>query len=385
MSAVKTGGVDSAHVGGHARRGRRHGVRRAARPGATLAAVLVSLSCVSVAGQDERLPGLVQEQRQAVPPDLPFTATALAWIDQGRVAFINATDRRIEVLDLHGGAWSHLGSEGGGPGELALPISLVANSARVYVADARTLRISEFALDSGFVRSQPIPGLPLEILRVEKDTVVLTWLRGPRTPVLGTVNLATGERAEMFEAYAADPALATPNPITGAPSPFLIGASGPAGTYVMAQRNSYRLTAVTSTGRIEQSFSRPDVEPEPMGEDEIDRLGRAFKTIDLGNNVPAHMRADLLQRARAQPKPFLTDAVTDASGRLWVITGRGAGATELDVFAPSGEYVGTLTVKDRVKSLSIRGRHLVALLRRVEHDDIDGIDFYTIDPPARAN
>ena len=72
----------------------------------------------------------------------------------------------------------------------------------------------------------------------------------------------------------------------------------------------------------------------------------------------------------------------DAAGRLGVITARASGdSTEVDVFDGDGAFLGTVTLRDRVRSLAIRGQLLAALVDRVapEVEGVPGLDLYTLE------
>lgn len=75
----------------------------------------------------------------------------------------------------------------------------------------------------------------------------------------------------------------------------------------------------------------------------------------------------MLERAVRQPKPFFTVAsfAGDQAGRLWIATTRGTrDSTEFDVFSPTGELVGTVSIPHRARALAIRGRRCAILVER---------------------
>jgi sugar lactone lactonase YvrE len=72
----------------------------------------------------------------------------------------------------------------------------------------------------------------------------------------------------------------------------------------------------------------------------------------------------------------------DAAGQLWVVTERTrADSTEVDVFGPAGDHLGTLALRDRVQALAFRGDRMVALVVRTvpEVEGIAGLDLYRIE------
>lgn len=88
-----------------------------------------------------------------------------------------------------------------------------------------------------------------------------------------------------------------------------------------------------------------------------------------------------MEDALEEPRPYFGPGALalDDSGRLWVITERPADdSTEVDVFARDGEFLGTVMLRDRVRSLAFRGDRAVALVERVAEgvEGVPGIDLY---------
>jgi sugar lactone lactonase YvrE len=81
-------------------------------------------------------------------------------------------------------------------------------------------------------------------------------------------------------------------------------------------------------------------------------------------------------------KPYfaMTGLSEDIQGRLWVVTARSDGrSTEVDVFAPSGRFLGTVSLRGQVRSLAWRGTRVAAVVERAEGEEALGaVDFYRV-------
>ena len=82
----------------------------------------------------------------------------------------------------------------------------------------------------------------------------------------------------------------------------------------------------------------------------------------------------------------ITNAIVvtmDAEGYTWVVTGRRGVRTELDLFGPGGEFLGTLTVAGKAALLAVRLPYLAVLAERTEGEDegFQGIDLYRVGRP----
>lgn len=359
---------------------------------ATLGLLIVAawLSCGEDQGSTARTvtPSLSPLSRHAALETLEFRALALAWIDESTIAVIDRDDQQVVYLGLEDGAERRIAGRGGGPGELENALMLTGDgSGGVLVGDMKQNRISEFAADGAFVRSAQVPGLPISIVDWDGDRVSAIWMQFEMgdppsfVPTAGIVDLAAGDGAARFSLYEPEAGLARPKTENPFAPPFISAVMDGSGRLIAGQSTEYRIVAFDEAGTVVSTFGRPELEPRYLSEGErAAERQRQAAASSRGGPPPAGMR-EAMEDALEEPRPYFGPGALalDDSGRLWVITERPADdSTEVDVFARDGEFLGTVMLRDRVRSLAFRGDRAVALVERVAEgvEGVPGIDLY---------
>lgn len=134
------------------------------------------------------------------------TDTAVA--DNGDIYVLNGAHAQVEVFTAQGKAKKRFAHEGGGDGELRLPMGLSVSGQRVYIADTGNARIAVFDLAGKFVRNILLAGknskqgrvAPVSLMLMEKNII---W-SDRKNHQLCTTNIADGKtlycRGEKGEA-----------------------------------------------------------------------------------------------------------------------------------------------------------------------------------------
>lgn len=361
------------------------------------AACVASVLACDAAGREDRTPlqhppvAVLLERDLAaagIGPTEFVMAPSVAWVSDTSLAVVDVSDQQVVVYHPAGHEMARLGRKGGGPGEFrGAALVLGVASGGMVVADAALSRLSVFDARGQFVRSVPLSGFPQHLLWVDNDELTAVWTNpGPvgEGPVVGRVDLRTGAVREMFAVFAADSALAVPGPAPGGPSPFVAAAAVGDATIALGEPSVYRVVKVDTLGRPTSRFGRSDLEPEVPDRAEVsrreDRMREALRSV--GRTPPPEVR-QMLERAVRQPKPFFTVAsfAGDQAGRLWIATTRGTrDSTEFDVFSPTGELVGTVSIPHRARALAIRGRRCAILVERRDrgHEGQHAVQVYDI-------
>lgn len=288
---------------------------------------------------------------------------------------------RVRVM-CGGRGWESprtLGGEGGGPGEYRDPASVVPGPGRtVGVVDHELGRFTLFALDGTVRSSMGVPpgfrpagppgdgGWPGTFVR-PGDTVwsaPVAWVSVERDTVERT--LAFRHRSEATEAA----------PPGGVPA----AARSPDGTFVFWVGGDYTLVRFGQDGRYLGEFSSPSYEPELPTERDVEEFREAMR--ELFGRDPAQAR---VQEFRDEPKLPLVrgDPLRfDSAGRLWVATTRDrVERSHFDLFR-DGDYLGSVSVRDRLLAYDILGSTLAVLVERPEPDSAGlrprHVDWYRI-------
>jgi hypothetical protein len=364
-----------------------------------LGLILLITSSVAVACRDEGTPARGAEFSLTLGDlhpsldTLDFRAVGLTWLDDTTVATIDRDDQQIVALGLASGSQRRAAGRGGGPGELESAFMLLgARDGGLLVGDMSLRRVSEFDGGLEYVRSTPIPGLPIQLLSWDGDRVTAVWMDFKMTeegtvapePMVGFIDLGTGATRELYSLF--DPASGLSRPQTDNPfaPPFIAAAMNDAGLIYAGQSMEYRIVALDSAGTLHGSFGRPELGQVYLSEEEAaEERARMGESASRRGPPPPGMRR-AVDEALEAPRPYFGPNAycIDEADRLWVVTERTrADSTEVDVFDSAGVFLKTLALRDRVQALRFRGPRLAALVTRTAPDveGIPGIDLYGIE------
>ncbi len=119
-------------------------------------------------------------------------------------------------------------------------------------------------------------------------------------------------------------------------------------------------------------------------ERDLARREDVLRAFNRRRGFPVSQNVDeQLESYRATPKPYhlsTREHLFDAANRYWIATGRDQYEwSYLDVYENT-EYLGSVQVRDRLRSFDLLGSTLVVLIdRQVGADDVDGISDRTLD------
>ncbi len=140
------------------------------------------------------------------------TAPAITWVDDSTLAVIDSDDQQVVRYRVDGTLVGRFGRKGGGPGEFSRAGLVLgggdSGDKGLLVADAARIN----RIDSTFStsRSVSVPGIVTRLLSWSGDRVVALWHgfgAAGLTPMVGEIDLGTGEVISNFSPYAADSAL----------------------------------------------------------------------------------------------------------------------------------------------------------------------------------
>jgi hypothetical protein len=309
-------------------------------------------------------------------------ATALTWVSDSTVALLDVDDGQVVLQPLYAGAERRLGRKGNGPGEFRLPVAMLAGPDReLVVADGLAQRLTRFDRTFNYAGSQPLPGMPLHLLRRTGDHLLVLWIRfGESGPEIGDVDLVSGRISRVWHPFQISTELSRGAEGVAGPSPFVAAIVDGRGRLVIGGGTSYRLFRFTEAGVLSGSFGR-DAAPEEYSRAERAELERGMTQVTRGRGGAAQNEA--LQALFARPKPFFgaNALASDDRGNVWVATSRRTAAgSMLDVFRDDGSWIGTVSVRDDVVSLAAHGSSVAVLVKRRsgEHEGEFGVDVYHV-------
>lgn len=322
---------------------------------------------------------------------LPFRAVeALAWSGDSGLLLVDADDAQLVVESLVGDSPTRIGRKGAGPGEFMAPHEVFAGlDGRLLVADAKLMRLSLFDSQLNFVESYPLAEMPQRLVDWDGERAVLVTANPMGGgPWLRRIDLSSGEEVAGIDLFARSEELreaARAASVDGRPLPFVAAVPLPGGRVAIGETSSYRWFIFDQAGSVVGRFGRPELEPEPLSDEEKQELEdqalRSMRRVGVEMNEQIRASLDLVKN---RPQPFFrTPAVTtDGAGRVWIATQRGdRDSTKVDLFGPEGEFLGTVSMRDEVIRLAVRGSRVAALVRRHggECDGCHGVDVYEIE------
>jgi hypothetical protein len=311
-----------------------------------------------------QLPQLKEQPLPSALSELVFmadTTVGIVWHPSGCLLMADPDESQIVCTDLLSGATKRIGRRGAGPGEFGSIMGIaVVPGGSLVVQDLRNNRLAFIISDwtaggSVPLETRMLPGL----YRATRDSV-FGLTDQPRLELLA-VSLRTGGTTTRFSPGKADSALfALPHyRIWG----FFMQPSGASG-WLVASLGHHAVLRIDGNGRIVARAQRDLPAELPSAEE---REARKAQVARLNPGLTAEQVRGLQARVDEYSKaPKVTTVkngfLEDAIGRLWVVTSRiRADSTELDVYDPTGKFLGTRRVPGRVQAFTRVGTELLVL------------------------
>ena len=311
--------------------------------------------------------------------DGPAQLTTLydvAVTDSGEMVIADRSAPMIRVFDRTGKVVWTGGRSGGGPGEYRFPMRVALGPDRsVSVVDMRARRMTRLARDGTVKTTDPILAFPAAASARGRsgELMVLTDdFRGPFA----------------LERWAPGAAKAVPHttiarPVSAAGGGFVQPSIAVSPTGIIAIGTdpfTYRISRLSADAKPMPDIAR-DIPRARRTDAEMQELANR---LALGPQLrSAEQGASKAPAATSSPpsidismKPFfpLDGLRYDDLGRLWVLTTRGAEQQAVfDIFAPTGAFVGSVTIPAHVGTFSLAGAYLAT-----GGDDADGIPRVTL-------
>lgn len=331
----------------------------------------------------QSLPTLIREER--APVMVSGSASSLAsWLDGSTLALADVEDQRVMLIDVSTGKVRALGRPGEGPGEFrGVNPPLRAPDGSLLVIDSRLRRVTILSPDLAVRRVVGLPVVISNSLRWDGTTLLCTWYDFSRlmVPVLGKLRLTAGDQAEPEPMVRLDSLFGMIKRDPFSLPPIVVAAPGSRDNVYLAKVDEYRVLKLNPQRRQVRAYERRDVPIRRFSAQEIDaEAGRIRATGSAP--VPPAAAARARQMLAGLVKPFFTinGLSEDSRGRLWVVSARqDNGQTEVDVFAPGGQFLGTVKLRGHVLSLAWNGDLVAAVVERGEGEErLGAVDFYRV-------
>jgi hypothetical protein len=146
----------------------------------------------------------------------------------------------------------------------------------------------------------------------------------------------------------------------------------------------YTLARYTSDGEFIEEFTSPAYEPEMPTERDVE--ARAASLEDIIGRPPSEASTERYRERPVMPTIRERPLRFDSAGRLWVATTRDhEERSYFDLFR-EGDYLGSVSVRDRVVGYDILDSTLAVLVERQEPDSVGlyprHVDWYRITEPS---
>ena len=316
----------------------------------------------------------------------------------GCVALFNADDAVVLCVDPVTGAKRSVGTKGSGPGEFRSAGPIVSRPEGGVVAyDQANARLSIISSAWKIERAVSVPTVMLGIYQVVGDSILALGPPVPQgqpqgaVPVaaqgqsLLAVSLRDGKSSRRFAPINADSSGSFIDPNLKMVTPFATAIlPRRAGGYYLPAPRDMTVFVLDARGVKRSTFGRPGLPPEFMTAAEKaqveGQLSTQLKGLTAEQLKALHAIVDpILKRPKAPITP--TAVAEDAAGRLWVGTPRiRADSTEIDLFGPTGKFLGTRRVPGSLTGLVIQGDQLVGVVEWLSGDreGMQGIVRYRI-------
>ena len=325
-------------------------------------------------------------------PDLISTAAVplsesneVALLADGRTAcVIDSYEGQVRCVDGEGTVAGVFGREGEGPGEFGNPGDLArGDDGTVGVVDPALGRFSVFEASGAYVSDvllpdrlfEPLPSFGAVVSGLSLDYMAM--LGGETSGSLVTrydVNLASGQVARQEGSPRATWDVECGQVIYGIPD-------REEGWVFVACEGHLIFVGDTGDATV---LRAPMYVPELPDERDVARLEEMLSGFNRRRGFPISEGVEeRLESYRASPKNYhlsTGEQLFDDANRYWIATQRDQHEwSYLDVYE-NAEYVGSVRVRDRLRSFDLLGSTLVALVdRQVGADDADGIPDRALD------
>lgn len=294
----------------------------------------------------------------------------------GRIYVLDYHAHHVVVFDSTGTFVRTLGGEGGGPGELKSPFSLsITPDGEVTIFDLGKGALVRFAADGAVLPEETFFHAPLNQQRhfavMASGLVVSTWPEGARLNRLS--RFQEGDTLHFTEIPIPPVTTALYERCGGGLrepplfSPEIIWDSQ--GERVVLNARADYAVDVVEDGRLVQSVRRAQLPARTTREIALAELGEG-KWMNFGRGR-CLIRADEIvdKRGFADTVPLIRNLFLSSEGELWVerrVPGVAHGSL-IDIFDPSGAYLGTLPAGTPFPALLLPGNRVGV----VEKDESD--------------
>ena len=272
---------------------------------------------------------------------------AILLLPDGRVYASDQSPVRIQQFDAQGRFVRTIGREGDGPGEYRQP-SLAGRHGRLLVQDPQQQRLSLFTEDGRFLRSFPSTCCnfgPPPFIDDQRRIATASFSMKDGKPRSAWVRFdSLGKRLDSL-----------PFPEPMAPVQWTVTTSGGVAKYSVPLAPRNVLAQLTDGGFAFGRTDRYEIMVSRTGRDTSRIFGRSgVKALSIPSayrDSLFHARTDRLTAAGAtmdqsqMPRVFelWRELAVDGAGNFWVSAGgKLQGPPRFDVFAPAGDFLGTV-------------------------------------------
>lgn len=309
------------------------------------------------------------------------TVNDIEWASDTEIALVDVHEGRVVIQDFVTGRERSIGRTGEGPGELQWPVRHHAEAGVLLVADSRNQRLTLYDLTTEeFVAAAHIEGMPLEILGFADSTATVAMIPflGAAGPAIQSIDFTTDSRRDLFEIFAADGRLRQLS--DGGGARMLPTARNSLGHIYAGVGSEYRIVAFDSAGNVVGSVMRQAVTSSMPDTADVQRFRNRIEAATAG--IGREVVEQQVQRYAETPVAFfgLTSLVVGPEDRLWVLRTPATDSTALDLFSASGDYEGTLRVRDRVQAVAFRDSLVAVLVERASGnwEGLNSVDVYRV-------
>ncbi len=327
--------------------------RTAIRLAALVALVLMPVAATNAQSTVRLVPQPIATALETLPFRIS-NAPPMAVSASGCVVLFDLDASQVTCIDPGKGSTVRFGRSGDGPGEFRAVLDLLAardgrvvvlTNARLSIIDPSWKTARDIRPAARFTQLGRVTGDSIYGLGAGYDTVYAVAVRD------GSMNARFGQRR-------ADSALF----IGTLPYErgFWIVPRGEHDWYVSS---GFRYVILLEDGKgIEHARIQPAAKAEYPTVAELAETRQVMQKGNPGMNLDGFMK-----EMAAAPKAFIAaPPAQDASGRLWVVTGRiRSDSTEVDVFAPAGSFLRTIRVGGSVKRIAIVRNELYAIVKEL--------------------
>jgi hypothetical protein len=285
---------------------------------------------------------------------------------------ILVTDRDAPMLrrfDANGNpAWSG-GRKGKGPGEFTLPIRSVFTPTGLLVIDMSNSRLTDLGAEGRVIATLPLTSLATTSSANKRGDVIM----------------GLDDLGRSFRVMARPAGATTLREVASLPGSMKnksVALAGDGRIAVVADGETYEIQRYDAAGTPMTPIARDIPRPRRSAVEEAEyrqRLNRGMAMMSAemkkqgGDGRIAPLDIPLDQRG-LESHVTVDGLRYDDAGRLWVQTMRGdETGTVFDVFSPSGDFLGPVTIPMRINGFALGGEWLV-----VAGENEDGVPVVTV-------